>query len=469
MDGPGRPASDPRVLLGLWMLATVEGIGSARRLARLTEEHDVYRWLRGGVPVNYHLLSDFRVAHQKELDELLTQTIALLMSEQLVTLKRVAQDGVRVRAAAGSGSFRRRATLERCLTEAREQVERLASEREAPDVPDAKTTRQQQVARERAARERLDRVERALEALPALEAIKEQQRKKLSKERQARVKEARASTTDPEARVMKMGDGGFRPALNIQLATDGDSRAILGVEVSQQGSDGGLVAPMEAQVAERTDRHPDEYLMDGGLVTRDDITTLAAHDVTVYAPVEPPRTKTSGRTAYDPRPDDTPAVAEWRQRMGTDDGKAIYRQRSGIAEWTNAPAPLPPRTPTLHRPGHRPGHQRRPAARRHPQSAPLPLPHGLSPFGPSPPPDLRHPGDCLDPAEPPRLCLLLWLSTLGCTPSSHFPWPPVHSCTSPTSDRRQRVTAYEIGEACRRISSSVAEREILRQATPASG
>jgi transposase len=336
VDGPGRPASDPRVLLGLWMLATVEGIGSARRLARLTEEHDAYRWLRGGVPVNYHLLADFRVAHQAELDELLTQTIALLLSEELVTLQRVAQDGVRVRAAAGSGSFRRRVTLERCLDEAREQVERLATEREAPEAHDPTVTRKEQAARERAVRERLDRVERALEALPALEAIKEQQRKKLSKARQPRVTEARVSTTDPEARVMKMGDGGFRPALNIQLATDGNSRAILGVEVSQQGSDGGLVAPMEAQVAERTGQHPDEYLVDGGLATRDDITTLASHAVTVYAPVEPPRTTTSGRTAYEPRPDDSPAVAAWRKRMGTDDGKAIYRQRSGIAEWTNA-------------------------------------------------------------------------------------------------------------------------------------
>jgi transposase len=336
VDGPGRPASDPRVLLGLWMLATVEGIGSARRLERLTEEHDAYRWLRGGVPVNYHLLSDFRVAHQAEVDELLTQSIALLLSEELVTLERVAQDGVRVRAAAGSGSFRRRATLERCLDEAKEQVQRLASEREAPEAHDPTVTRKQQAARERAAHERLERVERALQALPALEAIKEQQRKKLSKERQARVKDARVSTTDPEARVMKMGDGGFRPAFNIQLATDGAGRAILGVEVSQQGSDGGLAGPLEAQVAERAGQHPDEYLIDGGLATRDDITTLASHAVTVYAPVEPPRTTTSGRTAYDPRPDDSPAVAAWRTRMGTDDGKAIYRQRSGIAEWTNA-------------------------------------------------------------------------------------------------------------------------------------
>jgi hypothetical protein len=314
----------------------VEGIGSARRLARLSEEHDAYRWLRGGVPVNYHLLSDFRVAHQAELDELLTQTIALLLSEELVTLRRVAQDGVRVRAAAGASSFRRRATLERCLGEAREQVERLAAERDAPEAHDPTVTRRQQAARERAARERLERVERALAALPALEAIKEQQRRRLKAEKRDRIKEARVSTTDPDARVMKQGDGGFRPALNVQVATDGDSRAILGVAVSQQGSDGGLAAPLEAQVAERTGRHPDEYLVDGGLAARDDITTLAEHQVAVYAPVEAPRKERGGRTAYDPRPDDSPAVVAWRQRMGTPTGQATYRQRGAIAEWTNA-------------------------------------------------------------------------------------------------------------------------------------
>ena len=193
-----------------------------------------------------------------------------------MTLQRVAQDGVRVRAAAGSGSFRRRATLERCLAEAREQVERLAGEREAPEAHDPTVTRKQQAARERAARERLERVEQALAALPALEAIKAQQRKKLRKERRARVRRGPGLDDRSGRRVMQMGDGGFRPALNVQLATDGDSRAILGVEVSQQGSDGGLVAPLEAQVVERTGQQPDAYLMDGGLATRDDITTLAS-------------------------------------------------------------------------------------------------------------------------------------------------------------------------------------------------
>lgn len=336
VDGPGRPASDPQVLLGLWLLATAEGIGSARRLARLSAEHDAYRWLRGGVPVNYHLLSDFRVAHQAAMDEVLTQTIAVLMSEDLVTLKQVAQDGVRVRAAAGASSFRRRERLEQCEQAAREQVARLASQREAPDAPEAPSSRQQQAARERAVRERLERVERALAALPALEASKEQQRKKLPKGRRERVTEPRVSTTDPEAHVMRMGDGGFRPAYNVQLATDGDGRAILGVAVSQQGSDGGLAAPLEAQVAERTGHHPEEYLIDGGLATLDDITTLADRGATVYAPVQPPRTQTSDRTAYDPRPGDSSAVAAWRKRMGTDDGKATYRQRGALAEWTNA-------------------------------------------------------------------------------------------------------------------------------------
>ena len=77
----GHPATDPQVLLALWVFATVEGVGSARRLARLCEEHDAFRWLRGGVPINYHMLSDFRVEHQGALDDLLTKIVALMISE----------------------------------------------------------------------------------------------------------------------------------------------------------------------------------------------------------------------------------------------------------------------------------------------------------------------------------------------------------------------------------------------------
>jgi transposase len=214
LDRPGRSTTDPQVLLALWLFATADGIGSARQLARLCEEHDAYRWLCGGVPINYHMLSDFRVAHKKELDELMTEILASMMSEGLVTFERVAQDGMRTRASAGSSSFRRKERLEACLAEAKEQVERLAKERENPDP---KINRRQEVALERAAREREQRVEEALRNLPEIKATKERQIKKKSKKDRPKVREPRVSTTDPEARVMKMPDGGFRPAYNLSF------------------------------------------------------------------------------------------------------------------------------------------------------------------------------------------------------------------------------------------------------------
>ncbi|MEK6876923.1 MAG: IS1182 family transposase, partial [Nanoarchaeota archaeon] len=261
LDRPGRPTTDPQVLLALWLLATVEGIGSARRLARLCKEHDAYRWLCGGVPINYHMLSDFRVSHQGALDNLLTQIVASLMAAGAVTLERVAQDGMRVRASAGASSFRRQERLKECLKLARAQVERLAYEREHPDP--AVSLREQR-ARERAARERVERVERALEYLPQAQAAKERQQETKALADRAKVTAPRTSTTDPEARVMKMPDSGFRPAYNVELATDRAGGVILGVAVTGEGTDAGQALPMEEQVVKRTGQHPGAYLMDGG-------------------------------------------------------------------------------------------------------------------------------------------------------------------------------------------------------------
>jgi transposase len=333
IDGPGRPASDPKVLLALWVYATADGVGSARQLDRLCGEHDAYRWLRGGVPINYHMLADFRVGRRQELDELLTRILAALMSGGLVTAERVAQDGLRLRAQAGSASFRRRARLEHFLKQARAQVERLALEREHPEPGQSA---REQAARERAAREREQRVERALRELPKLEAIKAQQRKKLVKGRRERVGEARVSTTDAEARVMKMADGGFRPALNAQLATDMDSQVIVGVGVVNQGTDLGLAAPMEAQVAQRTGRPPSEYVVDGGFASLEDVVTLTKRKVTVYTPSRPPTGEVRQKDPTLPRPTDRPEVADWRVRMGTEEAKALYRDRGASAECVNA-------------------------------------------------------------------------------------------------------------------------------------
>ncbi len=320
----GRPAADPRVLLALWLYATIEGVGSARALDRLTEEHDAYRWLRGGVPLNYHLLSDFRVEQDWLLSRILTQSVAALMSAGVVDLQRVAQDGMRVRASAGASSFRRGPTLLECLEDAEKQVEALRKELE--DDP-AATTRRQKAARERAVEDRLKRVEAALAQLPEVEAKKDAKSKD----------KARVSTTDPDARVMKMGDGGFRPAFNVQFATDTVTQVIVGVDVDNEGSDQNHMPPMIEQIKERYDQAPQEILVDAGFTRLADIEWVETVDkVTVYGPVSKPRDP--NRDRYLPLPDDSETIAAWRQRMGTDAAKEIYKERAATAECVNAAA-----------------------------------------------------------------------------------------------------------------------------------
>jgi transposase len=330
---PGHPAIDPAILLAVWVYATSDGIASARRINELCGEHDAYRWLCGGVSVNYHTIADFRTAYPEELDRLLTQILGTLLAAEQITLQHVAQDGIRVRASAGSGSFHRRAHLTACLAAARAQVERLTQERQHPD-PHA-SVRQQQ-ARERAARERTERLDEALKQMPALQAAKTRQHRTLAKPKREKIREPRVSTTDPDARVMKMPDGGFRPAFNVELATDVASGMIVGVTVINQGSDANQATPMDAQIVERTGLHPRSMLVDGGFAQREEITLLTQRGVDVYAPTRPPRTTTSGRTKDMARDDDSPEVKAWRSKMETVEAKTRYRQRAATAEWTNA-------------------------------------------------------------------------------------------------------------------------------------
>ncbi len=327
----GRPPIDPKILMALWLYATVEGIGSARELDRLCRNHVHFQWICGDVSVNYHTLSDFRTDHGELLDELLTKSVATMIHEGLVHLNQVAQDGMRVRASAGSSSFRRRPTLEMCLEEARGQV--AALKEELGSDPAAGTNRQR-AARERAARERAERVAKALEELAQIEP-KMEARKKGSEEK------ARASTTDPEARRMKMGDGGFRPAYNVQFATAVDSQVIVGVDVVNNGSDGGQMLPMVEQIEKRYDQTPENYLVDGGFATVEDIDAVGGpdHEATVYAPVkDEAKKKTAGVDPFAPRPKDSEVVGAWRVRMGTDAAKEIYKNRASTSECVNAQA-----------------------------------------------------------------------------------------------------------------------------------
>ena len=325
---PGQAPASPRLLLALWLFATSEGIGSARALARECERNDAYRWLCGGVSVNYHGLADFRTAHPELLDRLLTESVASLSVANVVNLDEVAQDGLRVRAAAGSGSFRRRKKLHKELKKARRLIDRL--KQEADDDPQA-SSRRIQAAQERAAREREARVAAALEKMAEIEAQRER-RKRTNKKEVAEQKEPRASTNDPDARVMKMADGGFRPAYNCQIATAAGGEIVLVTEAKTVGSDRGLIRPMLDEIKNRYDRWPKRHLVDGGFNKNADTEWAATNGVKVYGP--PGRSKHK-HDPYAPRADDGPGVAAWRARMKSPHGKGVYKHRAR-AECINA-------------------------------------------------------------------------------------------------------------------------------------
>lgn len=328
----GRAAIDPRILFALWLYATLDGVGSGREVARLTREHDAYRWICGGVSVNYHALNDFRAGNDTLMDELLTDNVAALAAVGAIRLERVAQDGMRVRADAGAASFRRQASLEEHLSQAGELVQALKTQ--ARDDP-GRAKRQAQAARLRAAEAREERIRQALAQLPEVAAAK--------KRNGGKPEDARASTTDAEARVMKMGDGGFRPAYNVQFATTCEEQVIVGMDVVNAGSDMAQLGPMVEQVERRLGRSPDAWLVDGGFPAHEQIDAVAGK-TEVYAPVPEPRAKKDeegneiARDKHQPKADDSEAVAKWRSRMATDAAQALYKDRAATAECVNAQA-----------------------------------------------------------------------------------------------------------------------------------
>lgn len=323
----GRPATDPRILVALWLYATEEHIASAHELNRRCHDCDPYKWICGGVNVNYHTLSDFRTAHPDWLKEQVVANITSMRAEGLVSLDTIGQDGMRVRASAGNDSFKKAERLEQLLAEAEEQWDHLQEKFEQ----EANISARQEAAQERAARERIERLKQA-----------QQEVKKVAEQRERRKKgdgqSARASTTDPESRRMKMGDGGFRPAYNVEFATDLNSLVIVGADVVNAGSDGGQMEPMVQQIeAEQEPLAPGtECYVDGGFATTDDIESVGKRGVIVFAPVkEAERQRGKGKDPYVRRPGDSSQVAAWRERMGTDTAKKKYKQRSKT-EWPNA-------------------------------------------------------------------------------------------------------------------------------------
>jgi len=334
----GRDATDPALLIALWLYAATRGVGSARELSRLCLESKPYQWLCGGVSLNHHTLSDFRVGHAKALDELFTQVIASLVEQKLVNVSRISQDGTRVRACAGAGSYRSEERLGKLLEAAKAHVAELSKLLEDPGKS-AGLSAKTRAARRRAAREKVNRIEAAVKRLPELKDKQQAAAKQAGNGeygKKLKKSKPRVSMTDPDARVMKMGDGGFRPAVNVQLAVDTQSRAIVGVDVTTAGSDKGLAEPMREQVQERSGLKVEEHLMDGGFLVMEEIDTAAEAGVTLFVPPTIPRDPNKLDQRYLPKASDTDEQAKWRERMGTGPAQAIYKQRASTIETANA-------------------------------------------------------------------------------------------------------------------------------------
>ncbi|TWT13719.1 IS1182 family transposase [Reyranella sp. CPCC 100927] len=319
----GRPAIDPAVLMTLWLYATLEDVGSARQVARLCERDVSYRWILGRVRVSHKTLSDFRVEAGGVLDELLSRSVAALASAGVVDLQCVAVDGMRLRASAGTNSFRRKKRLDQLHDLASEKVAKLRGEL---DRDPGASDRRRQARRQWAAEDRQRRIEQAKQALAEIEAQRAAEAKEQRRKQPANKREPRASTSDAQARIMKMADGGYRPGFNAQFKTTPPIGLIIGVSVDNNGSDRGRLRGTVAEIEQRYGQRPQQVLADSGYDSKTDIAALHEHEkgtVAVFCPL--PRNQDG--QVRPPRVNDGPGVLAWHQRMNSDDGKALYRQR----------------------------------------------------------------------------------------------------------------------------------------------
>lgn len=317
--GVGRSTKSPRMMLTLWCYAISRGVGSAREIERQTSRDLAFRWITGERTISRQTLSNFRAKHSEAFEKLFTDVVGVLVSKGLLSLETVAVDGMRVRASASAPSFRRREALEQAKDQAALHLKAVLAQSDDPEL-----SAKQRSVRIQKAREFQQRVDDALAVLQEMEA------------RKSRPKSLRASTTDAEARVMKMADGGFRPGYNVQLATAGEvmggPRTIVAVRVTNIGSDMQSLQPMVEQVADRAGELPARVLADANHANFTHVDALEERGVEVYVP---PNKRTKTRVE---RPENrvSPAVRRWIERAETNEAKQLYRARASLCELPNA-------------------------------------------------------------------------------------------------------------------------------------
>lgn len=327
----GRPATDPRILLSIWLFATLEGIVSSRVIEEFCNEHIAYQWLCGGVYINHHTLSDFAGKYGSQFEEFLIQSVGILAKENVIDFDEISQDGLRVRASAGTGSFRRQKSLEELCENAEKYLKNLRTEFQKNP---SSSRNKKEASRIKAAEERERKTKQAIEELKKLKEQKLKRGKKGAQEMAKYLEEARASITDPECRNIKMPDGGFRPAYNVQFATTKKGLCIVGVDVTNQSNDAGLIKGMIDYVREKYHKLSNKWLVDGGYYDLDEINTISKEypNCKIYMP-ERNQDVEKELSIFK---EDRIGIRDWRDRMRTEEGKNIYKNRMGTAEFSNA-------------------------------------------------------------------------------------------------------------------------------------
>jgi transposase len=323
---PGAPLIPTELLFALWLFATMEGVASARLLSEKCTRDLPYQWLCGGQAVNYHTLADFYADHGAALQALFVEHIAALRQQGLIALTQVTLDGRKVTANASKDCYRREGTLQRHLDEAAAQLRHVQAQR------DPGASAGQAAARLRGARERQARLQQALAVVRQRQEQRRQANRKASPPAAAR-----ANETDPEVAKMKMPDGGYRQAYNVETVTDTGSSLIVTVAVTNQASDNGQLGVLLEQLQQQQQRLPQAVLVDSGFADQDDVEWLEQQHVQVLMPPKNEKQEQqTGRDPYARKRRDSDAVAGWRARMGEAAARQQYRRRAPIAEGVHA-------------------------------------------------------------------------------------------------------------------------------------
>lgn len=332
----GRPATDPALLLALWLLAVSEGIGSARELDRRVRRDLPFMWMAGGVPVNYHGLADFRTSHEEVLDTLLTDSLTALVWEGLVDFDTVLADGTKVRANAGRDSYQTEERLLALETEVRAHIKRLKDDN---DDDSAGPPRRAEAARKRAAKEHLQRIAKARATLDKIEGERDIRNRKYAPDSKRRERpQAQASTTDPDARKMRFNDNSFGPGFNVQIASTKHSGIILSAHVTDRRNDMGAGSELIQDIKRRYNLRPKNIICDTTYILKEEIIDLDEEGVLVWTPPRPDNPKSkpaSVKKREKKRAEEPPALKNWRARMASEAGKTAMKARKRI-ELTNA-------------------------------------------------------------------------------------------------------------------------------------